>query len=204
MKVIKWIRLCTFLGISSFFWALCSTFYIEFSTEKYLYDSVEKIPERDVALVLGSNKKGKHGINPYFRLRMESAAELYFSGKVKKLLVSGDNHIRSYDETTDMANYLIELGVPDSAIIRDYAGFRTLDSVIRAKKVFHCTSLIIVSQRFHNQRAVFIARQHGIDALGFNCPDVSSKNNYTHFREIWAKFAAIIDVFVLNRSPKFL
>ena len=89
-------------------------------------------------------------------------------------------------------------------IVRDYAGFRTLDSVIRAKKVFNCSSLIIVSQKFHNQRAVFIARKNGIDAVGYNSKDVTSKNNLTHLREIGAKFMAIIDIFVLNRQPKFL
>jgi SanA protein len=157
-----------------------------------------------VGLVLGSGKNGRNGINLYFKYRMEAAAELYFQGKVKKLIVSGDNHIKTYDETTDMADYLIDLGVPDHDIIRDYAGFRTLDSVVRAKKVFNCKSLIIVSQKFHNQRAVFIARHHNIDAVGYNAQDVQSKNNFTHWREFAAKFGTIIDLFLLNRQPKFL
>jgi len=192
----------TIVGI--FFWALCSTLWIEKSTEKYLYDTIESVPEKEFALVLGANKKGKFGINKYFQYRMESAAELYFNKKVKKIIVSGDNHIKGYDETTDMALYLIAFGVPDSIIIRDYAGFRTLDSVVRAKKVFNCTSLIIVSQEFHNQRAVFIAHHYGIDAAGYNAQDVQSKSNLTHFREIGAKFMAILDLYLFNRQPKFL
>lgn len=147
---------------ATLFWAACSNGWIEYATAPYLYDQLEKVPQKEVALVLGASKEGKYGLNRYFVYRMQAAADLYFSGKVKKLLVSGDNHVATYDETTDMAEYLIGLGVPDKAIIRDYAGFRTLDSVIRAQKVFHCKSLIIVSQKFHNQRAVFIARQLGI------------------------------------------
>src|SRR5205085_2867101 len=150
----------------TFFWALCANLWIEKSTEKHLYNRIEDLPEKDVALVLGTSKNGRYGINTYFKHRMIAAADLYFSGKVKKILVSGDNHIKTYDETTDMAEYLIDLGVPDKAIIRDYAGFRTFDSVVRAQKVFHCNSLIIVSQNFHNQRAVFIAHHFGIDAVG--------------------------------------
>lgn len=198
-----------FMNFSAFFlgfifWGLCSSMLIIYTTSPFLYSEIEDIPACEYALVLGAAKQGKYGLNPYFKYRMEAAAELYFSGKVKKIIVSGDNHIQSYDETTDMAEYLISLGVPDSAIIRDYAGFRTLDSVVRAKKVFHCTSLIIVSQEFHNQRAVFIARCYGIDAIGYNARDLQKKNNLTHWRELAAKLAAIIDVFILNRQPKFL
>jgi SanA protein len=186
------------------FWAICSNCLIIFSTRTYLYDSIEAIPKKEFGLVLGAGKKGRYGINLYFKFRMEAAAQLYFEGKVKKLIVSGDNHIKTYDETTDMAEYLISLGVPDEDIIRDYAGFRTLDSVIRAKKVFNCKSLIIVSQKFHNQRAVFIARHYNLDAIGYNAQDVPSKNNFTHWREFAAKFGTIIDLYLLNRQPKFL
>lgn len=191
-------------GSGTLFWAFCSNFLIDFTTANYLFDQIEKIPQKEFGLVLGAGMKGKYGLNPYFVYRMEAAAELYLKGKVKRLIVSGDNHIKTYDETTDMANYLIGLGVPDKDIIRDYAGFRTLDSVIRAKKVFNCKSLIIVSQKFHNQRAVFIARHYNIDAIGYNARDVQSKNNVTHWREFAAKFGTIIDLFLLNRQPKFL
>jgi SanA protein len=192
------------ISLGALFWATCSNCLIIFSTQNYLYDSIEEIPKKEFALVLGSGKNGRFGINPYFKYRMEAAAELYLNRKVKKLVVSGDNHIKSYNETTDMAEYLISLGVPDEDIIRDYAGFRTLDSVVRAKKVFNCKSLIIVSQKFHNQRAVFIARHYRIDAVGYNAQDVQSKNNFTHWREFAAKFGTIIDLYLLNRQPKFL
>lgn len=191
-----------FLG--GLFWATCSNLLIEHATQRYLYDSLDELPPKEFGLVLGAGKNGRYGLNPYFVYRMEAAAELYHSGKIKKLIVSGDNHVKTHDETTDMAEYLMALGVPDNAIIRDYAGFRTLDSVVRAQKVFHCNSLIIVSQKFHNQRAVFIARHYGIDAVGYNARDVQRKGNLTHFREFAAKFGAVLDLYVLNRQPKFL
>jgi len=190
--------------VGTIFWSLCSTLLIERSTQNYLYDNVHLVPEKECALVLGANKSGKNGINKYFQYRMEAAADLYFHKKEKKIIVSGDNHIKCYDETTDMAEYLIGLGIPDSVIIRDYAGFRTLDSVVRSKKVFNCKSLIIVSQKFHNERAVFIAHHYEIDAVGYNATDVPSKSNFTHIREIGAKFVAILDLFIFNRQPKFL
>jgi len=172
-------------------------------SEPYLFDEVKELPYKKTALVLGTIK-GNNGINPYFKYRMEAAAELYFEGKIEQILVSGDNHVVGYDEPTDMANYLVELGVPRNIIILDYAGFRTLDSVIRAKKVFNCSELIIVSQKFHNQRAVYAARTIGIDAVGYNATDVSSKNNFTHYREIVSKFVMILDLHAFHTEPKFL
>lgn len=172
-------------------------------SEPYLFDQVKELPHKKTALVLGTIK-GSNGINPYFKYRMEAAAELYFEGKIEQILVSGDNHVVGYDEPTDMANYLVNLGVPRSVIILDYAGFRTLDSVIRAKKVFNCSELIIVSQKFHNQRAVYAARAIGIDAVGYNATDVRSKNNFTHYREIVSKFVMILDLHAFHTEPKFL
>ncbi|MCB9223519.1 MAG: ElyC/SanA/YdcF family protein [Crocinitomicaceae bacterium] len=179
--------------------------WIIIRSDKYLYDELESIPFKKTALVLGAAKNGRYGgINPYFKYRMEAAAELYLAGKVENILVSGDNHSVTYDEPTDMANYLVELGVPREKIILDYAGFRTIDSVIRAKKVFHCQQLIIVSQKFHNQRAVYAARHLGIDAVGYNARDVQSKNNFTHYREIVSKFVMVLDLHLLKTKPKFL
>lgn len=174
-------------------------------SNKFLYDSVDDVPSKNFALVLGASKFGYYGgINPYFQYRIDAAFELFEQKKIQKIIVSGDNHCEGYDETTAMAESLMELGVPDSCIIRDYAGFRTLDSVVRAKKVFNCQELIIVTQKFHNQRAVFAARFYGIDAVGYNARDVQAQNNYTHFREIGAKFLMILDLYCFNRQPRFL
>ena len=169
------------------------------------YSDVRLIPHRRVGLILGCSKllPGGNG-NAFFHYRMVAAAELYRAGKVDYLLVSGDNHIHAYDEARDMKNYLVELGVPRDRIFCDYAGFRTLDSVVRARAVFGQTQVTIVSQEFHNRRAIFIARHSGVDAIGFNAHEVSAYYSLkTHCREQLATVNTILDVFVFQRRPKF-
>jgi SanA protein len=127
-----------------------------------IYRSVDAIPARDVGLVLGTSKETRRGTpNLHFNQRIEAAAALYRAGKVHHLLVSGDNHIASYDEPTDMRNALVAAGVPTNAITCDYAGFRTLDSVIRAKKVFGLSRCTIISEEFHCPRACGLRRNTG-------------------------------------------
>jgi len=178
--------------------------YITRTTEKQLYSNINEIPANRVGLVLGTSillKNGKY--NPYFIYRMEAAAELFHSGKVEFLIVSGDNHIKGYDEPQDMEDYLINLGVPSSKVIKDYAGFRTFDSVIRANKVFGQTKLTIISQKFHNERALFICNHNNIEAIAYNAKSVTFTQRNS-IREYLAKFKAVLDVFVLRTKPKFL
>ncbi len=143
--------------------------------------------------------------NRYFTRRIDSAAELYHAGKVKWLLVSGDNGRKNYDEASGMQQALIAKGVPAKVIFCDYAGFSTLDSVVRAKKVFGENHITIISQEFHNQRAIWLAKQYGIDAIGFNAPDLNMKHGlYTQLREKLARVSAVIDAKILHRQPKYL
>ena len=194
-----------YLTILSIFIVASFNLAIIENSKNFLFDDINDLPKKKMALVLGCAQFSQNGnLNPYFVYRMEAAADLYHAGKVEQILVSGDNHVVGYDEPTDMANYLVSLGVPRDKIILDYAGFRTIDSVIRAKKVFNCQELIIVSQEFHNQRAVYAAREYGIDAVGYNARDVESTSNFTHYREIVSKFVMILDIHVLNTKPKFL
>lgn len=179
--------------------------YISYSTQSRIYETVNEIPENEVGLVLGASKYlgvNKKYINYYFKNRMEKAAELYHAGKVHHLLVSGDNHSSDYDEPTDMKNYLMDLGVPETAITLDYAGFRTFDSIIRAKMIFGLNSFTIVSQEFHNERALFICDQLGIDAIAINAEDVYRGPN-SLLREYLAKTKAVVDLMV-GVKPKFL
>ena len=164
------------------------------------------IPKNRVALVLGTGKRtGRGNINLYFKYRMEAAAKLYHAGKVQHLLLSGDNHTKGYDEPTEMRDYLIGLGVPASAITLDYAGFRTLDSVVRARKILGQTELTVVSQRFHNERALFLCKQNGIEAVAFNAKDVPrAYHRYGPVREALARTKAVLDVYVLGTDPEFL
>src|SRR5690606_31518459 len=136
MKLITKLYYISIAGV--FLIALMNKIIIDRS-EKYLFSRIDDLPNKKTALVLGTIKSGRNGgINPYFQYRMEAAAALYHEGKIEDILVSGDNHIIGYDEPTDMADYLVSLGVPRNKIKLDYAGFRTYDSVVRAKKVFNC------------------------------------------------------------------
>ena len=172
----------------------------------YVFDDLTTLPECRSAIVLGCSPHHEDRINLYFRNRMDAAAKLYHSGKVKKLIVSGDNGRKNYNEPEAMRQALIARGVPDSALTLDYAGFRTLDSVVRAKKVFGCSRLLIITQPGHAERAVYIARKHSIEADAFYAPEPEQfpwlvKRNRK--REKFACIAAWLDVNILRRSPKF-
>ena len=178
---------------------------IRFSTEHYLYDSVELIPYNEAGLVLGTSPRVRNGgPNPYFTNRMEAAAELYHSGKVNLLIVSGDNRTRYYNEPEQMRRALVELGVPSSSILLDQAGLRTLDSVVRARDVFNYNEITIISQKFHNQRAVYIAKQKGMEVFALNAGDVEQRpNDRTRLREWFAKTMVFWDL-LINKQPQHL
>ena len=167
--------------------------------------SMDAVPCRRAAVVMGCVRTLPNGLdNLYFSRRIDAAAELYKAGKVDCLIVSGDNHVKGYDEPSDMKESLAKSGVPADRIVCDYAGFRTLDTVVRAKKVFGLDSFIVVSQPDHVRRAVFTARGFGCDAYGYAAKDVNGRYSIkTTIREQLAKIAAVADV-VLRRSPKFL
>lgn len=170
-----------------------------------LFTEVAATPARDVGLLLGTSDKRKNGAaNPFFTHRIEAAAALYHAGKIKHLLLSGDNRRKDYDEPTLMKAALLQKGVPETAMTLDYAGFRTLDSVVRAKEVFGLSAYTVISQRFHDQRALFIARHEGIDAIGFCARDVALRRGLkTQVREAFARVKAVLDLYVLRTEPKF-
>ena len=170
-----------------------------------IFRSTDQIPQNDVALVLGTARTTRKG-NPnlHFTQRIKAAVELYYSGKVQHLLVSGDNHIATYDEPTDMMNALVAAGIPTNAVTRDYAGFRTLDSVVRADTVFGLKKLTIVTEEFHCPRALWIAQEHGLNAVAFAAPDLSARWSLrVKARESLARVLCVLDLYVFNRSPKF-
>jgi SanA protein len=180
-----------------------SNYYIVNSTKSQIISDINKVPTKKVAIVLGAAKKLNNGINnPYFFNRINAAAELYHAGKVSHFLVSGDNHTESYNESEDMMLALINLGVPESCITMDFAGFRTFDSMIRAKEIFGVTDCIIVSQEFHLQRALFIANSINIKAIGYPAKGVGYKG--LNVREFGAKFKAALDCYLLPTQPRFL
>lgn len=175
-------------------------------SQHYIYDNTEQIPPQKTALVLGASKNLRGGYpNPYFTKRINAAKELYDSGKVKAFILSGDNGRHTYNEPEDMRDALVALGVPDNIIYLDYAGFRTLDSVVRMKEIFGQDSFIVVSQQFHNERAIYLAQQYGLTVYGYNAKDLhlNRVSSRTKAREKLARVKAFIDVFV-GKSPKYL
>ena len=202
-KIFRRLLVLLFLGIV-FIWG--SDTLVQHTAEGQLYDKVNKVPPHKVALVLGTIKTLANGhTNMFFTYRINAAAALYKAGKARHFIVSGDNHTEGYDEPSDMRDALIAKGVPASAITLDYAGFRTLDSIVRAKEVFGQQSFIVVSQPFHNERALFLAQKKGIDAVGFNAQTAAYRYGYkVYLREYLARVKAVLDIYVLRTQPKFL
>ncbi len=172
----------------------------------YVYEIAADLPPNEVGLVLGTSVYTRAGSpNPLFAYRMDAAAILYRAGKVKHLLVSGANPDETYNEPRKMYQALIGSGVPPEAITMDFAGFRTLDSVVRATRVFGLTHYTIISQRFHCYRAVYIARRNGADVVAYATPEVTRHLPLrTRLREIMARLQAVLDVRVFNTQPRHL
>jgi SanA protein len=182
----------------------CYQWIERYATEK-IYDEASEVPSMKVGLVLGTSKLNAYGQpNPYFERRMDAAAALYREGKVLHLLVSGDNSRKGYNEPKDMKAALVERAVPEAAITLDYAGFRTLDSVVRCKTVFQQQEMVVISQAFHNKRAIFLARKKGIKAIGYNAETPSIHwQSKVRYREYLARVKAVIDLYLLNKEPKY-
>jgi SanA protein len=174
-------------------------------SDEFLFSNVESIPKSKTALLLGTSRTLRNGnLNAYFYLRIDACVRLYNSGKVKQILISGDNSVKSYNEPEEMKKELEARGIPSSVIYLDFAGFDTYDSVIRAKKIFGQDEFIVVSQKFHNQRALYIAWSNGIHAYGYNAKDVKKMSGIkTKAREYLACVKAVMDV-TFNVDPYFL
>ena len=173
--------------------------------DRFIYQDVQQVPPSDVALVLGTTRYTNGRLNPYYRGRVEAALALYRAGKVRRILVSGDNSRSDYDEPLAFQQDLIRLGVPKSAIIMDRGGLRTLDSIVRAKETFGLTRFVVVSQRFHCERALFIAHSKGLEAIGFAAREVIHPVRYrVMVREYLARVKAGIDIWLIDKQPRYL
>lgn len=174
-------------------------------TQDQRYNSIAEMPKNKVGLVLGTSKYTSTGyLNPYYKYRIRAAVELFKAGKVEYLLLSGDNSQQSYNEPIQMKKDLIKAGVPVEKLVLDYAGFRTLDSVIRSKKVFGQQSITIISQPFHNARALYIAQSQDLNAVAYDARDVSLRYGLrVQFREKLARVKMFLDL-LINKQPHFL
>ncbi|WP_333596470.1 SanA/YdcF family protein [Chryseobacterium flavum] len=200
-NIFKFFLLLLVAGIIFIAWA---NYNIKKESESFISYDIADVPQAKVALLLGTGKTLNNGMpNAYFYNRIQAASELYKSGKIKYLIVSGDNSSKDYNEPEDMQIALIQNGIPRDKIIMDHAGFRTLDSVIRARDIFGQTKLIIISQKFHNERAVFLAKKNHMEAFGFNAADVNKYAGIkTNIREYFAKVKVYWDL-LFGVKPKF-
>ena len=179
---------------------------VERAAKSRMYRQIDSAPRNKVALLLGTNPLNRWGgPNSYFTNRINTATELYHAGKVDFIIASGDNHIKEYDEPTAMRDSLIAHGVPENRIILDFAGFRTLDSVVRAKEVFGCDSLTIISQADHDARALYLAEANGIDAVAVVAPLRAGRWVRTRLaiREWLARAKMMLDI-LFGKQPHFL
>lgn len=198
------IPLAAVLGVS---WLLYAAQTISSRIRGKCYDDIEQIPANFVGLVLGCTRYLSSGRpNLYFAYRIEAAAALFRAGKVELLLASGASFTRDeLDEATSMKDALIEAGVPAKCVVCDPHGYRTIESVLRAKRVYGQDRLTIISQSFHNQRAIYVADHRGIEAIGFNARDVAlPRAPAVRLREFLARIRVLIDVHVSNTQPRVL
>lgn len=177
---------------------------IDSAAEGKTHNTLSGLPKNRVGIVLGTaSKLLQGGANPYYTFRINAAVLLYKAGKVEFILVSGDNSTKYYNEPTTIKKDLVKGGIPPEKIFLDYAGFRTLDSMVRAKEVFGLDSVTVISQKFHNERAIYIAEKKGLTAIGFNAKDVSTRNGLkVQFREYFARVKVFLDL-LFNTQPKF-
>jgi len=200
LKIFLWIG--AFVVVLSIVW----NSYVSRSVKQLVYTDFSSVEDRHVGLLLGTSKYIATGKpNLYYKYRIETAAKLYQLGMIDYVLVSGDNGTVYYNEPAVMLKDLVEAGVPKECVVQDFAGFRTLDSVVRSQKVFGEEKVTIISQRFHVERALFLARHYNIAAIGFCADDVNAFYGFkTMVREHFARVKLFIDLYILDTQPKFL
>ena len=187
-----------------FIGAVFINIYIQYSTKKYIFSDVEEAPKTYTGLVLGSMVFDNGTPSGVVRQRLDKTAELYKAGKIKRILVSGDHGQKNYDEVNSMKNYLLKKGIPIEDIFLDHAGFDTYSSMVRAKEIFEIDDVIVITQKFHLPRSVYIARKKGMNAYGvISNPGGMYDTKYNRGRDKISRVKAFFDV-MFNRKPKYL
>jgi len=181
---------------------LCNL-WVVLSTKSRVYDSIDEVKSNSIGLVLGTAKKvAPTSPNPHFEHRMAAATELFLQGKVKHLLVSGDGASIYYNEPRDMTAKLVSLKVPEEAISSDNSGYRTLDSIVRAKEIYGLDEVTIISDGFHVSRALFVARKLGLNAIAFSSEPVKLKYSLkARLREYLARVLVVLDLYIFDTQP---
>ena len=202
-RILKWIRRNILrLGAMALLVAFLPRVITGIYATNHIYKEIESPRER-VAIIFGAGLRRDGTPTAMLRDRVLTGADLYFSGKVEKLLMSGDNRFENYNEPESMRQFALLAGVPDKAIVLDYAGRRTYDTCYRAKVIFGVKNALLVTQKFHLPRALFLCNTLGLDAIG-----VEASNCYWNgspfvwdIREQFATIAAFLDLYVTSPSP---
>ena len=203
-RIKRWLKRLVGLLTLCIITVAASNAWVLMKTKDRIAGSIADAPAAPVALVLGTGKIIHGNINRHFAIRIAAAAQLYHAGKVRHLLLSGDNGAADYNEPADMRDALLAKGVPASAITLDFAGFRTLDSIVRARDIFGVKKCIIITDDFHLPRSLYLARHFGVEATGVAGSSVSWEHSKkTRFREMLARVKMLLDLYVLRTEPKF-
>jgi SanA protein len=206
MKIRRLSKVLLIVSLIVLVFVLFSNLWVVLSTRELIYHEPGEMALHEVAIVLGTSNKISDGTdNPFFISRIDAAVELYKAGKVKYLIVSGDNRSKYYNEPLKMQQALIARGIPKNVITLDYAGLRTLDSVIRCKEVFGQQDVVIISQGFHCYRALFISDFYDMDAIAYATKKLTFNQSYkVVLREVLARPVAIWDTYFIAKKPKHL
>lgn len=200
MKILKRIIIVVLLAplFGMLIIAFCNLTIIQYSKGR-VYDNIKEIPYKEVGLLLGTSPTTINGwTNIYYTYRIDAAVKLYKAKKISRILISGDGKEKSYDEPKYMRRDLIKRGIPAHKITLDKKGLRTYDSVINAKETFGLSNFIVISQRFQNERAIYLAGHNDIDAIGFNAKDAPNQKGKSavkvRIREVFAKVKVFMDL----------
>ncbi|MBX2894161.1 MAG: YdcF family protein [Cyclobacteriaceae bacterium] len=205
MRWRKAIRISLTLSIISVLIICITNLWVVTSTQSRVLSDYRHLPDSGVALVLGTSHKLTSGEpNPFFQNRINTAALLYQQGKIVHFIVSGDNRTKYYNEPLEMQKALVKLGVPVSAITLDYAGLRTLDSIVRCKEIFGQSNITIITQPFHSYRALFISDFYKVNAVALVASEPDLEAGRVYAREYLARAKAVLDLYLLGTAPRHL
>ncbi len=199
----RWISRFLWAGLAGMLTILAVNVWMTARCSDRIFTDPAKAPAVPVALVLGTAEKiGKYS-NIHFRVRIDAAAALYKEGKIKHLLLSGDNSRPGYNEPEDMKVALVTRGVPATAMTCDYAGFSTMESIIRAKEVFGLSRCIIISDDFHLARSLWLADYHDMKATAFHSQPVNRRNLFNSRSREWLARPKDVIYAIIGVRPKF-
>ncbi len=201
---IRWWSITTV--IAAILLLIATNIWVVYSTMDRVYSETDSLPANDVAVVMGTSSKLIDGNpNPFFEHRIKTAVGLYRAGKARHFILSGDNRTRYYNEPVEMKKAMVKAGVPDSVITLDYAGLRTLDTIVRCKEIFGQDQVTIITQPFHCYRALFISNYYEMNAVAVKTEDPNPEpGSRVYVREYFARAMAVLDLYVFKTSPRHM